>query len=248
VDANALPRFADLTNDVDRELKAITRKPGTYNLICNPGSFRGGGEGDPGGEGVGGNYVLSTGPTAESGQPAAKDEDLELDSDIAWDSILNLPSPPVNDDPDVVILRRFEEPTSMRRNATPSQPPRGGERIEFTQPSVEVGESSQIGPQRIFDWMDRVDNRDLVAENLAYHRRFIGPRLMRMHDARLHPKRAMTFQGLDLDPFESESVNFPPVSLADRHSPPPVCSPSSMVYWANLQTCSSFMPFLLCPS
>ena len=34
-----LPPFTSLYNDEDRELKAMGKKPGTYNLICNPESF-----------------------------------------------------------------------------------------------------------------------------------------------------------------------------------------------------------------
>lgn len=93
-----LPAFSALTNDEDREKKAEYRAPGTYNIIVNPSSF------------------------SELEEYKAVDEDPIGSSKLPMrsmpqrqESINSNPSQSssegFSDDPDVVILSKFEDDT-----------------------------------------------------------------------------------------------------------------------------------------
>lgn len=211
VDVDALPPFALLTNDDDRELKATGRKPGTYNLVCVPDSFTNASadEDEDGDSGMA--YSGSTPPASkvDAVQPVIKNENFDLGSD--WRPISNMS--PNQDDPEVVILKRFEEPSASRRTSlSVPAPTMGHDGQSKTSSSPATLGFGDLGSPRIpFEFY--LGPQDSVARGLAYHRKFIGPRLARLHDNILSPSLdKMTIAGLVLDPFESESIQFPPVS------------------------------------
>jgi hypothetical protein len=207
LDLDALPRFADLTNDDDRELKAITKKPGTYNLICNPDSFAALDEEEE--EDHRGNYVISPTPMGAPDPPAVKSEALDVESELAWNSILDIPTS--MDDPEIVILRKFEEPTPSRRSSLSIAVSGQGKGKSSRQQSSDLGapENMDLTP---FQWPQMIDAQEIVTKDLEYYRRYLAPKLMKMHDAGLQPSGTTPFPGgLNLDPFESESISFPPV-------------------------------------
>jgi len=206
LDVDALPRFADLTNDDDRELKATGKKPGTYNLVCNPESFANPpGEDEDDSGGGGGNYVLS------AASSVIGNEDSETLADDTWNSAFSLPS-----DPEVVILKRFEEPSLSRRtslvSASAASRASTGSSSVTTPSAASSGDMMQFSPE--VSWI--LDTTELVTKDLEYYRLFIAPRLMKMHDAGLYPiepgaDMSSTGAILVLDAFENESINFPPV-------------------------------------
>ena len=88
------PPFASLTNDEDRERKAELKAPGTYHIVVNPSSFtdleeRNGGD--------------------KEGNPTAKGSSGRLRSEGVAE---RLRSPTISaEDPDIVILKKFEDNT-----------------------------------------------------------------------------------------------------------------------------------------
>lgn len=106
-----LPPFSGLTNDEDREKRAELRKAGTYYVIVIPESFADLEEYKA--HNVAGSplYTASNGPDSAHSDPLSFDQTLYNDADR---------SPNENqttDDPDVVILRVFED--DMRKNLSP---------------------------------------------------------------------------------------------------------------------------------
>ena len=95
------PQFARLTNDDDREKKAAFRKAGTYHVIVNPESFK---ELDQ-------YRDLHSSPSSTSSKDPASsvcdrfNADLQLHHDHGQDSN----DTETSNDPDVVILRVFED-------------------------------------------------------------------------------------------------------------------------------------------
>ena len=120
-----LPPFSALTNDEDREKKAEYRKPGTYHLVANPSSFV---EFD---EHRGTQYhrkspkiIATKRLKSEYGDQLSNDHTQynEPNGDLSDDT-------QVSDDPDVVILKIFEDdarlgsPTSAVIRARSSRTP-----------------------------------------------------------------------------------------------------------------------------
>jgi hypothetical protein len=208
-DTDALPRFADLTNDDDRELKAITKKPGTYNLICNPDSFIALDDEDE--DDRGGNYVISPTPMDAPDTLVIKSEDLGVEVENAWNSILDLPNN--LDDPEIVILRKFEEPCPSRRTSLSVTASCQGKGKSSRQTSSDLTTPGDL-PLIQAEWPQIIDAQELVTKDLEYYREHLAPKLSKMHDAGLQPSGMTSFPGgLNLDPFESESIGFPPVSF-----------------------------------
>ena len=90
-----LPPFSVLTNDEDREKKAEYRAPGTYNIIVNPSSFT---ELEEYRESA--DEAASVNPV-----PEGADQQQQSPSSIPCRSSSKIPL----DDPDVVILAKFED-------------------------------------------------------------------------------------------------------------------------------------------
>ncbi|KAI4727854.1 hypothetical protein E4T49_04352 [Aureobasidium sp. EXF-10728] len=94
---DALPSFADLTNDEDREKKAEGQVPGTFNVVVNPESFAGLPEYGP----------ISGLRTRRSSLQSGRN---------SWDSQMSTEVPrakprrnPVSGDPNIVVLAKFED-------------------------------------------------------------------------------------------------------------------------------------------
>lgn len=89
-----LPPFQTLTTDEDRERKAETRDPGSYYVLTNPDSF--------------------------ASLPEYRNEDHEeIKSEQSAEEFQNAAAE--DPDPDIVIIRAFEEPSAhTRRGSAPS--------------------------------------------------------------------------------------------------------------------------------
>lgn len=188
-----LPSFAELTNDEDRERRAETRAPGTYNVIVNPESFARLPEyGIPG----------TNHPRRTSAQSAQSSFDSRSTSSEAIRD--RRPA----DDPDIVVLSKFEDaplPTpsfsafeSDRRTSLPENL----QRLEIT-----VSPRSSSLPS---------SRGDLGGEN------GMGDERLLVHYLSFIAKRLLPF-GRDLyleaslgqeDPIIAESRTFPPLRHA----------------------------------
>jgi hypothetical protein len=89
--------FAELTNDEDRERKAESQAPGTFNVVVNPGSFAGLPE-----------YGVSTGAQSQRTgiQSARTSIDSQMSTEIPRHRPRNLST---SGDPNVVVLAKFED-------------------------------------------------------------------------------------------------------------------------------------------
>lgn len=216
-DPDNLPPFVCLTNDDERERKALGEKPGTYNLVCSPESFADPQVGAEEMEDVGGDCVASG---ATSPQQATQNDDSS--PGFPWNSIINL-SPEPEDDPNTVFLKRFDEPPGSR--GLPSPPALavavGLGKTKSPRPHRRGRGSGGAGrqPADVMPSACHSDSSELVARDLERHRKDIAPRITKKHDAILLPKALVPVGELDLDPFEFESISFPPVSLVghSRH-------------------------------
>lgn len=83
VNANSLPPFSALPDDSYREQKALTRAPGTFNVVLTPNSF------------------------ARLPEYAAKSKKSRNNSSNSWHES-NLRNDDDRDDPDIIILSEFE--------------------------------------------------------------------------------------------------------------------------------------------
>ncbi|PGH10810.1 hypothetical protein AJ80_07361 [Polytolypa hystricis UAMH7299] len=112
---NTLPPFASLTSDVEREMKAEISRPGTYHVVVNPDSF------------------VELPEYAEGAtdrlSPPNKDNIDKHNRKKEKRSLIKIPSPTETEDPNVVILPRFEEADAFQvarhpspRTATRSSP------------------------------------------------------------------------------------------------------------------------------
>src|SRR5947208_5748192 len=105
-EAESLPIFSELTNDEDRELKALTRLPGTYHLVCNPNTFTAVEDDSDRQEllsPTGSAKVKRESVSSNNSSLAPERERLRLNLTLAS-------SEESAADPDVVILRQLEEP------------------------------------------------------------------------------------------------------------------------------------------
>ena len=118
---DTFPPFASLTNDEDREKKAELRAPGTYHIVVNPSSFADFEEYSDGDE-EDNSTTRSSGKGLLRGVGTVESPGMQI---ISADG---------NQDPDIVILRKFED--SQRR-----LPP---------WPTHTQSSTSRVGPVPIF--------------------------------------------------------------------------------------------------
>lgn len=101
-EAQALPRFSQLNNDDERELKALLNKPGTYNVICTQDSFK------------------NLSDTEDEDYIDGVKLETRSDDGMAWRSTLCEMGglvdndSGISDDPGIWIVPRFEDPSSRR--------------------------------------------------------------------------------------------------------------------------------------
>lgn len=119
--ADDLPPFASLTTDEDRERKAESRTPGTYNLVVNPESFQHLPEYSEDGD--------KTSPRRGSVSSGGREEEANAE------------------DANVVILRRFED--ASRRVAQRKESPADSPRVSsFSQLEINEPDTAQPSMQR----------------------------------------------------------------------------------------------------
>ncbi|KAG8623586.1 hypothetical protein KVT40_008562 [Elsinoe batatas] len=154
---DSLPSFGDLTTDEDRERKAESRAPGTYNVIVNPNSFSRMPE-----------YASST---DQSRRTSVQSVQSSFSSQVSDAGRLVLPN-----DPNTVVLTRFEDAAASlpsflastsadRRQSLPGQ----FQRLDISTASPE---RSMRAPAPI------VQDADNDEQLIRHYEQFIAPRIL----------------------------------------------------------------------
>lgn len=119
-----LPPFASLTTDEDRERKAESRSPGTYNLVVNPESFL---------------HLPEYSEEERLARRASIANSLASERECEADAR--------SEDPNVVILRRFED--ASRRSQRKDSPSPSTQTMPFrptTQNPSSIQQAAEGGP------------------------------------------------------------------------------------------------------
>ena len=211
-----LPPFSALTTDEERERKAELKNPGTYHVVANLDSFvklpEYREDNTPiSGEGDAGNLT----------SPALVDED-DAPSSLSADPIA------AADDPNVVILRVFEEPPrkssaqlSIRSTTNPVSPASSHGSVATTSRQT-TQRSTQYTDSQGLSMLDVARSGGRDAQLLQHYRTAISPYILRTQ----RPEG-------DEDLFEIQARNYPPVTNSFSHIYVDRLKPTSS---------SSFMP------
>lgn len=198
-----LPPFSVLTTDEERERKAELQNPGTYHVVANLDSFVALPE-----------YREENASISGSGEMGSfKSPSRVVDEDEVSGS-LSVDPVGGTDDPNVVILRVFEEPTrkgslqpSNRSTTNPASP--ASSLASITTISRLVTQRNTIyteGQSQSMLDIARGGGRD--AQLLQHYRTTISPYIL----------RAQRPEG-DEDLFEIQARNYPPVNASFHYIP-----------------------------
>ena len=209
---DVLPPFSELTTDEDRERKAEVHEPGTFHVVVNPDSFTtlpeyrdaaalapGSGT-SPVGPGPGDVSAGSSAPSTRRGFDRSREDSLGSSREGS-------------EDPHVVILRHFEEPT-RRGSHAPSKPSPSPTSVSRSPTTTAAAMSPVIGSLRV----EVPRGRSSILQSLygeqdarlrEHYRRFLSPEIFWYEG---------TGTGMGEDIFEMEAARFPPVSRSPRTS------------------------------
>lgn len=199
-----LPPFAALTTDEERERKAETRSPGTYNVVVNPESFQHLPEYSEDLD-VRGLQISSR----RRGSVTASMNSGSQGRDVVGDQADGLRSP--TEDPNVVILRRFEDATrravlQRRDSRSPSSP-----RAAVPPPvSPVIKTESQVEEDSSISLMQQAAEGGLHSHLLLHFRKHIWRQLAQIESA-AHPANRPALTGVEV--LEDAARFFPPVSV-----------------------------------
>ncbi|KAI9759436.1 MAG: hypothetical protein M4579_002350 [Chaenotheca gracillima] len=196
---DSLPPFPTLMTDEDRERKAESYDPGTYHVIVNPESFAGLPE------------YSEDDPASEFGSG-----DTEVSHSFHESASSSSPSVELTGDSNVVILRKFEDPSrrpsayvqtrSASRSPVPVQSSRANVsplRSRSTLEEVFTGINAlEEAPQISADW-----------RLASYYRSFVSRRVIGVHQSGMTSvsHEDQTQQG---DAYEAVASSFRPLSYA----------------------------------
>jgi hypothetical protein len=191
-----LPPFSALTTDEERERKAELTNPGTYHVVANVGSFVALPE-----------YREESLPTSGAGDAgnlasSAVDED-DAPSSLSTDVVGTA------DDPNVVILRVFEEPPrklsvqlSIRSSTNPVSPASSLGSAATASRQATQRSTQQVNSQAL-SMLDIARGGGRDAQLLQHYRTAISPYILRTQ----RPEG-------EEDLFEMQARSYPPVSNA----------------------------------
>jgi hypothetical protein len=205
-----LPPFATLTTDEEREKKAECTSPGTYNVVVNPESFQHLPEYGDDGE----TKSLRLSPLRRGSLATSMASSQGRDSGV--DGVHQIDGGHhTREDPNVVILPRFEDTTRRatshwKENRSPSSPRLTTSSSETTTTaSVAEGRLKFEGEQSL---MQRAAEGGQDSNLLQHFRNHIWCQLAQVE----HQNRAPTStRGSGVEVLEHAARHFPPVSLLD---------------------------------
>lgn len=230
-----LPPFSGLTNDEDREKKAEFRSPGTFLLVVNPDSFAEFEEY----KNTNVSSKNATNPLPSTTSGSIHSPQFNIDQTLYNDPFAD--ENEILDDPDIVILKVFEDDSrkllsplnSVQRRATSSTPS-----LSITSPS-----SFQRSDYFRFSCdntpLMRVANKDGRDHQLIYYyKNFVHRHLAQVHRDSLGT--SMETGALSApDVFERQAATFVPVCLIG-----PFLSPLLLPLWTLQEEFSLANAFL----
>lgn len=208
-DAKLLPPFPHLSNDEERELKAILNKPGTYHVILGPKSFENCQDSETEGEN----------DSSPCTTPGIKSEN-RIEDEITWD----LPNfgkrvwpnntgytdneSVITDDSETVFIRNFEDLSSPTHSKTSFQ--KQEKRSFSPETSDNSRRSSLMGESSFHHSSQAAENEDAIYA--THYKRYIS-----LHFMIIQEGFAGTWDDTQLlldtpDIFERQSKNYPRVS------------------------------------
>lgn len=188
-EAQALPRFSQLSNDDERELKALLNKPGTFNVICTQDSFK------------------NISDTEDEDYADGMKSENRSDDGIMWTSTLcemGDSDSAISDDPGIWIVPRFEDPSSRRVSSMSASNSRERHSLSPT-PSGDscISSSDEASPRHL---VSNSDSKYLLQyqKHVSFHLRQI-PYMFSGIWVNPHTLSDVP------DVFEMQSKKFPPV-------------------------------------
>ena len=206
-----LPPFSELTNDEDRERKAEYKKPGSYNLVVNPLSFAELDEyKDSRHDRKSPKSMISRGSGSDRGSQFDNEQTQhdEINSDHFNDT-------PTFNDPDIVILRVFEDDTRTGSPTSAIVPARSSRTPTLSLPSS-AGSSHPTNYFRFsYDStplmrMAHHDGRD--HQLVYYYKTYVHRHLAQVHRDTLGVSLETGVLSAP-DVFERQAASFLPVRL-----------------------------------
>lgn len=202
---DSLPPFAWLKNEEDREKKAEFRKAGTYHVIVNPESFEHCEDYRTGGSP---NSTTSKEPESDRWKPLCSDQSQNNSTEPSISDIH------YSDDPDIVILKVFENVTS--KLLPPSSITSKGRPSTIS--SLPISSSATVAspqeyPQFSYDdtpWMKMANKNGRDHPIIYYYKNFVYRHIAQVHRDSLGTSSetgALSAQ----DVFERQAANFVPV-------------------------------------
>lgn len=186
-----LPSFAELTNDEDRERKAESKAPGTFNVIVNPESFVGLPE-----------YGLSA--DARSPKPSSRSGRNSIDSRSSTEMPRSRPRA-AGQDPNVVVLAKFED-SSLSLPSLATFPVDRMTSLPDNLHRLDISGSLQASSLTPGRRNDSVTQGVRDERLMVHYRGFISKRIFPL------AKDIMFDRLLQEDPIVAEAREFPPVS------------------------------------
>ncbi|KAH8145606.1 uncharacterized protein LAJ45_10407 [Morchella importuna] len=204
-DAKLLPPFSHLSNDEERELKAILNKPGTYHVILGPKSFENCQDSETEGEN----------DSSPCTTPGIKSEN-RIEDEITWD----LPNfgkrvwpnntsytdneSVITDDSETVFIRNFEDLSSPTNSKTSFHKQ---EKRSFSPEASDNSRHSSLVGESSFHHSHATENEDAIYA--AHYKRYIS-----LHFMIIQEGFAGTWDDTQLlldtpDIFERQSKNYP---------------------------------------
>ncbi|KAJ5611540.1 transcriptional regulator family: Fungal Specific TF [Penicillium herquei] len=200
---DSLPAFALLTSDEDRERKAEASSPGTYHVVVVPDSF-------------------STLPEYADDLEKPMVTSTEVSNSVANSPISGYKPVNQSNDPNVVILKTFEDAT--RRSPSSGRPSRISPTSEISDPFCALSLSPMFDPLPSPDLLeeDRISYLDSCLDQktqdntlFAHFRHVVWKQLFphnrEQDDSFGYESSGMT---LSVDFLEREAAHFPPLSHA----------------------------------
>lgn len=201
---DTLPPFTSLTSDVEREMKAECYSPGTYHVVVNPGSFE--------------CLPEYTSDTSKMRKKNGITKSKRAKKSRRRDSINSCSG---SDDPNIIILRKFEEPSNFalfENLKTPPRPSSARNAAKSKSPSA-CGDSVSVfsAPETATTTMRHTSLESIAvqcgvdAKLIVHFREVVWQHLLETASyCNLEPQEGQRIPGPEI--FEREAVRFRPVN------------------------------------
>ena len=203
--SDSLPAFALLTSDEEREKKAEASSPGTYHVVVVPDSFS------------------ALPEYADDSERARSDSALESSRSVTNSPIGTHPENSATDDPNVVILKTFED--VARRSSSTGRTSRVSPTSEISDPFCSLSlspvldslPSPFVAEDDHFPYLDAGLDQQTQDMTLFAHFRHVVWKQLFPHNRGTDDSCGLEGNGmmtLSMDFLEQEAARFPPVCFS----------------------------------